>query len=64
MRDILNKLKNFIRFIFHKHKWKIIKEQETQIWGNYGEKYPIGRKINYILQCEECGKLLHKKYKL
>jgi len=41
MEEFILKIKELFQRVFHKHKWKIIKEQEIRVWGNSGEKYPI-----------------------
>ena len=64
MEKIFISLKNFIKSLFHRHKWKIIKDQQISVWGSAGEKYPVKKYLNYILQCEECGRLKHEKYEL
>lgn len=44
-------------FFGHVHKWKILNEVPLQRWpGRIGEGKPWTG-TNYILRCEDCGKL-------
>lgn len=42
---------NYIRSCFCKHKWKCL--GVSTVWGNSGEKYPLGNKYTYF--CKKYG---------
>lgn len=64
MEEFILKIKELFQKVFHVHKWKIIEQEEVNLYEHSSDKMPYRTYKNYILQCEICGKLKHKRFRL
>lgn len=54
-------MKERIKALFHSHKWKTIKQDESTCYYN---GHPDGTMYIYIQECPECGKMRCYKFRI